>query len=266
MNLFKPRSAALSMSRLFVAASVIFMTLPGMARAQHGGILEVPLAMSMNHLAVPVMAADGTELQFMLSTGTPSTLISESAAAKGAIADLMMAGLPIGNDAQVIPDANLEVDGHQFDGIVSASILSSYDVLLDVPKGRMMMRPLGPPAEWQGVELGEPVALRIFHGFVMATDLQLNGHDYMAQFEIGINKVIVNEPVTQTLGFEGETIGAVTVAGREFGGLPVSHMEIDVFERWDPDGNGFVLLGAPIARDCAIAISWIRAELQVCAQ
>ena len=35
---------------------------------------------------------------------------------------------------------------------------------------------------------------------------------------------------------------------------------------WDPNGNGFVIVGAPIAYDCAIAISWAHAEFRTCAR
>ena len=35
---------------------------------------------------------------------------------------------------------------------------------------------------------------------------------------------------------------------------------------WDPQNNGFVVIGAPIAYDCAVAISWFHSELRTCLQ
>ena len=37
-----------------------------------------------------------------------------------------------------------------------------------------------------------------------------------------------------------------------------------IFQGWDPQGDGFVIVGASVAYDCAIAISWAHAELRTC--
>jgi hypothetical protein len=34
--------------------------------------------------------------------------------------------------------------------------------------------------------------------------------------------------------------------------------------RFVPDGTGFVLVGAPLAYDCAIALSWVQREIRTC--
>ena len=36
------------------------------------------------------------------------------------------------------------------------------------------------------------------------------------------------------------------------------------WKMWDPNGKGFVLVGAPIAFDCAISLSWVHQEMRTC--
>jgi hypothetical protein len=242
---------------------------PGLALAQHGaGSVEAPLRLESGRLAVVVEAADGSEFDFILSTGTPPTILSAStAAALGTDPALTIGGHPVDFEgSQTIPDDNLTVDGFAFDGMIGPQTLNQFDILIDVPGQRLVLRPIGPPAAWDGVALGDPVPVRVFHGQMIALSVDLNGQTFMASLDTGHSVLIVNEPVTQSLHVEQAFTGQVTLGGTEIADVPVEMINVDVMARWDPDSKGFVLLGAPIAYDCAIAISWVRSEIQVCAR
>ena len=257
--------------QLCCALSLLLMAnaVPGWAFAQHGAApLEAPLRLQSGRLAVVVQAADGREFDFILSTGTPPTVLSAStAAALGDEPALTIAGQPVDfAGSQTIPDDNLNVDGFAFDGMIGPQTLNQFDILIDVPGHRLLLRPLGPPAAWDGVALREPMPVRVFHGQMIALSVDLNGQTFMASLDTGQSALIVNEPVTHTLGTEQKFKAALSLGGAEIVDVPVEMIDLDVMERWDPDRKGFVILGAPIAYDCAIAISWVRSEIQVCAQ
>ena len=42
-------------------------------------------------------------------------------------------------------------------------------------------------------------------------------------------------------------------------------LPLQIFERWgDGGGEGFVLVGAEIARDCLLAVSYVHQEIRTC--
>ena len=45
---------------------------------------------------------------------------------------------------------------------------------------------------------------------------------------------------------------------------PMEVADLPLFRGWDPDGNGFVVIGAPVAYDCAIAVSFFHGEIRTC--
>ena len=46
--------------------------------------------------------------------------------------------------------------------------------------------------------------------------------------------------------------------------LPIRVLDLPIFGGWDPNDRGFVILGAPIAYDCAISLSWAHKEIRTC--
>jgi hypothetical protein len=239
------------------------------ASAQHtAGLVEVPLRVEAGRLMVPVHAADGTEYHFMLSTGTPPTILSAStAAALGDSPELTLGGLAVDfTGSQTISDEDLAMEEFTFHGMIGPQTLNRYDILIDVPGGRLVLRPAGPPAAWEGVTLTDPAPIQVFHGQVMAMNVEIDGQSVFATFDSGRRVAAANEALVARLGAEPEFTATVAFGGSEIPGLTLQQSEIPMNDRWDPDGRGFLILGAAFTYDCAVAISWVRSQLQVCAR
>ena len=230
--------------------------------------IEVPLRVEGGRLVVPVTTADGETLDFLLTTGNPMTILTESTAARlGENPQLMLGEASVDTeDAYAIADASLVIDGTQFHGMVAASTLSRYDVLFDAPGGRLVLKDIGPRVTWPGVALSNPIGLRIFHGVAISLDITIDGHALGAMLDIGSSPVLVNAGAAATLGLDGEGTATVKVGDVTFPNTAVHTSDNPVFERWDPDGNGFAMIGASLAADCAIALSYVHQEMRVCAR
>jgi len=232
-------------------------------------VVEIPLHVQGGRLTVSVTGPDGTEYLFALTTGNPMTILAQSTADR--LGDdrggLTLGGLPIAtDDAVTLPDAQLESDGIPLAGMVGGSTLSTYDVLVDVPNNRLLLKTPGRSVEWAGVPLSEPTRLQIYHGVVLGLQVQLDGTDYRATLDLGTPSVIVNSPVGDQLGIDGEGMAALTLGEATMANMAVGVRDLEIFEQWDPAGTGFALVGAPIAYDCAISISWLHSELRTCVQ
>ena len=71
------------MRKMFVAAMLIAaVSSPAAAQMQDGAPVEVPLRVEAGRLVVPVMTADGTELDFAISLGNVQTVLTESTVAR----------------------------------------------------------------------------------------------------------------------------------------------------------------------------------------
>lgn len=269
MTKWTPARACCARSVLLAALLPTLLLAPPspLLASQHGDV-EIPLRVEDGRLTVTVHAPDGTGYDFMLATGTPPTVLSEStAAALGEEPALTIGGLEVDFiGAMTLPDDRLHTAGFAFDGMIGPQTLNAYDMLLDVPGGRVVLRPIGRPAPWAGVTLGEPIPIRVLHGQMLAMEIELEGQTFFANLDTGQPVLVINEPALHKLGREPEFTGSVTLGGVRFTDLPVERIDLPILSRWDPDGAGFVLLGAPIAYDCPIAISWVRSEMQVCAR
>ena len=107
--------------------------------------IEVPLRLQDGRLIVPVRAPDGTQLEFVVSTGNGATVLTESTAARlGDDATLTMAGVHVPTeDSHTVPDVNLSVDG-----MIGANTLDQFDALFDLPGKRLLLKPIGRAVEW----------------------------------------------------------------------------------------------------------------------
>ena len=112
--------------------------------------------------------------------------------------------------------------------------------------------------------LSDPIPLRVFHGAILALDIEFNGKAYMAQLDLGMSTMIINEPVQTALHLEAEGDSTLGLGGMTYPGLPTRMRDLAVFERWDPDGTGFVIVGAPFTFDCAVSISFVHQEMRTC--
>jgi hypothetical protein len=251
---------------LRVALLLALVAVPANAQSHDGEVVEVPLREHGGRLIVPVRAADGTGLEFILSTGVGVTVFSESGAARaGGLGGLTLGGLAVPSEgSQTLPDQSLETDGTVFDGMIGPNMLADFDILIDLPRERLLLRPAGSAGEWEGVELSDPVRLRVFHGIVLSLDVELNGQEYPATLEIGTPAVIVNTRASQEAGLQSTDVATITLGGAAHPDLPVEVRELEIFERWSPNGDGFVLVGAPITYGCAVSISWVRREMRTC--
>ena len=251
---------ALRVTLLLTAVAVHAAADPALGQ----GVTEVPLQARGGRMVVPVRAADGTELRFLVTTGSAVTVLSESAAAKVGDQALTLGGLPVDMEgSQTIPDASLTVDGVAMDGLVSNNTLNDYDVLFDVPGRRLLLKPFGKKVEWPGMKLSDPVRLRVYHGVVLALDVEVDGKPYPAMLELGSPSLLVNQAV---LDENGITDGKadLRLGGTLFPSLPIRVSDNPIIARFSPGGDGFVLVGAAPAADCAIAVSWVHREMRTC--
>ncbi len=251
---------------LAIAVLVTAAASPAAAQMHGNGPTEVPLRMEQGRLLVPVQAPDGTELEFMLSTGTPPTVFSESTAARlGDQTGLTIGGLPLNmEDIAIVPDEQLTMDGLVIAGIVGAMTLNEYDILVDVPGERLVLKPFGRSVEWDGVELSDPIRLRVYHGVILGLDIEFNGREYQAMLDLGMSTMVINEPVKTAMHLEAEGVSTLGLGGTTLSDLPVRVRDLEIFNNWDPDGAGFVIVGAPVAQNCAISISWVHREMRTC--
>lgn len=251
---------------LLVTALVAVTGSPATAQNGGGGAVEIPLRVQDGRLIVPVEAADGTVLDFALSTGNGQTVLTESVAARlEDHGELTLGGLPVPmEDMATTSDESLTADGGALAGMIGGNMLSRFDMLIDVPGERLVLRPVGRSVSWDGVTLSDPIRLRILHGFILSLDVELNGTQYPAMLDVGTAALVVNEPVKAHAQLADEDVATLTLGSTVLPDLPVKVRDLDMFRMWDPNGKGFVLVGAPVAYDCAISVSWVRQEVRTC--
>jgi hypothetical protein len=253
---------------LTLTGSGLHTPVTAQAAAGSAAPVEVPLTFVDGRPTVPVVAADGTELRFVVSTGNGTTVLTESLATRReAIAKLTLGGLVVPLDGMAtVPDAGLRGDSGAIDGIIGANMLRDYDVLLDAPRDRLVLRPVGRSVSWPGVALSEPIPLRIFHGLVISLDVTLDDIDYPATLDTGTPFVLLNAAAGGQLGIGGAGRVTVSLGEAMIPDVPMRVEDHHILRRWAPDGSAFVLLGGAIARDCAVSISWVHREMRVCAR
>jgi len=253
--------------RIWVAALLLaFAAPPALAQRSGGEPVVVPLRVHAGQFLVSVRGADGAEFEFVLSTGNATTVLSESAAARLAGQTELMMGavkVPLTGRATV-PDKDLTVEGQAHDGMVGSNTLNQYDILIDVPGKRLVLKPVGRAVSWEGMTLSEPVKLRVFHGVVLGFDVTLNGETFGAILDVGTSTLVINQAAATKANISAEDVAALRVGNTTLSDLPVRVVALPLFERADPDGAGYVLVGAPLARDCAISLSWVHQEIRTC--
>ena len=250
-----------------LGATVLFLVAAGSpthVRAQGSDVIEIPLRVEDGRLIVPVEAADGSQLQFIVSTSY--TGLSESGAARlGDEPSLTFGGVAVRtDDLPAFPDEELTVAGKVMDGMVGSSTLNQFDVLIDVPRGRLLLRPIGRSVEWAGVTLSQPVRVRVMHGLLFGLDVEFEGKLYGATLDLSMPALVVNQPVKAQTGIDDDDVGTLRLGYATFADAPAQVRDLPLFSGWDPTGKGFVVVGAPIAFDCAISLSWVHREIRTC--
>jgi hypothetical protein len=235
------------------------------ARGQDGGAAEVPLEVRGGRMVVSARAADGAELRFLVSTGSAVTVLSKSGAGKIGDQGVTLGGAPVNmENRETVPDDQLTVDGIVMDGLVSNNTLNGFDVLFDAPGGRMVLKPFGRAVEWPGMELSEAIRLRVYHGVVLALDLEVNGRPYPAMLELGAPSLLVNQAVLDEAGVTDGAVATLGLGPTSFRDVPVELSDHPIIQRFSPRGDGFVIVGTPPALECPVAISWVHREMRTC--
>lgn len=250
-------------SAMIAVAATAALSVP--AGAQHGpaGVIEVPLEVQNGRLIVPVMGEDGTRFDFILST----YMSSYSAAGAHRIGDqaLTVGGVSVITEEMLTqPDSQLTFGGKTYDGVLGSRTLSEYDLLIDAPNGRLLLKEPGTRVAWDGVRLSDPVPLRVFHGMVLAMDVELDGTEYPAMFDVGMGYISPTQPVKRALSLHGDQVGSLQLGDVTYTNLPLRVLDMETIPGFDPRGTGFVFVGAPIATDCAVSVSFRHAEMRMC--
>ncbi len=255
------------MRNLMVAAAALLIgTQHAVGQGQNADPIEIPLRMDQGRLVVTVDGPNGESYDFGLALGM--ALLSETLVEKlgDGVSALTLAGVAVETEqARTVPDAYLG-EGMGLSGLVGGLTLNKFDILIDVPNGRLVLRPIGRSVRWEGVSLTNPVNLMIFHEVLMRTDVLVGGQVFGALLDFQEAGLQVNEPVFTAAASEGGTVDSFRMGYSGWSELPISLSDSPIFGGWDPNGDGFVVIGAEVARDCAIAISWAHAELRTCRQ
>ena len=254
------------MKKLATALLLAAAAAPIHARAQGSDVIEVALRVEDGRLIVPVHAADGSQFEFIVSTSY--TVFSESGAARlGDHPSLTLGGVAVRtDDVPAFPDEDLTVAGKVMDGMVGSSTLNQFDVLIDVPRGRLFLKPIGRSVEWPGVKLSNPVRVRVMHGLLSGLDVEVDGKPYGATLELNRPAHVVNQSVKAQTGIDDDDVVTLRLGYATFADAPAQVLDLPLFSGWDPSGKGFVVVGAPITFDCALSLSWVHREIRTCVQ
>lgn len=254
---------------LAAALAVATAWVPGGAQTPDGAPVVVDLETVGGRLVVPVAGPGGERLRLALGTGTPVTVLSASAARRLGEAPRLhlggVGGVPVAAEGiRTVPDEDLASGSVALDGMIGSNTLNRYDVLIDAPGGRLVLRPAGSSAPWEGVDLSEPVRLRVYHGVVLGLDVVVGGREYPAILDLGSPTFLVNEAVEAAGDVASGRAATVGLGGATFTDVPARVSDHPVIGRFSPSGDGFVIVGAPVALECAISLSWVRRELRTC--
>ena len=266
MRTLKVAAVAFLSSCILVGCSALVGVQTALGQENGADPIEIPLRMEKGRLVVTVDAPNGESYEFGLALGM--SFLGESFVAEvgAGVSALTLGGVPVETEqAQTVSDAYLGEE-MGLSGLVGGLTLNKYDILIDVPNGRLLLGPVGRRVRWDGVSLTNPTNLVIFHEVLMRTEVQIGGKVFGGLLDFQTPGLEVNEPVRVAAGFEGESVDSFRMGYSGWDELPVRVTENPIFGGWDGDGNGFVIIGAEVARNCAIAISWAHAELRTCRQ
>lgn len=228
---------------------------------------EVPLRLEAGRLVLTVSTAAG-EADFVL--GAAESRLTETGAARlgGPPVEAMIGSMPVSlRDAQVVPDDDLFLDGGVSDlevaGVIGGQSLLPYDVLIDVPGGRLVLKRPGRFVEWEGVPLSGAVPLQILHDFLIRTEVEVNGELFSAHMVLTTSSMLVSRVVRDRASVSGG-VADFRMGYSAFPQRSARFLDLPELQGWGGDDTGVVFIGAPITYDCALSISWRHAEMRTC--
>lgn len=260
-----------NMNRIGKAAATVAFTLglPSVAVAQGhaavamsgGGIIEVPLRVDGGRLVVTAQDDTGGTYDFVVGLG-PMLLTTSGADRIAEVTDrLTLGGAPIDTEQlQTVPDSYLA--GTVAVGVIGGGTFNGFDLLIDVPGGRLVMKAIGRSVRWDDVALSSPVGLQVFHDLLLRADVDFGGRVVGGLLDLAQPYLEVNEALGAAI--EADAVKTFRMGYHGWSGLPSRATDSPTLRAWDRAGDGFVIVGAPVAYDCAIAISWAHAELRTC--
>jgi predicted aspartyl protease len=281
---------------------------PGVAAQSPYEVHEVPLRAEGGWLVVPVVTPTGDTLSFIVDTAAGVTVLGASGAeamaaepsgkatvtgASGPMEvkivrapELAVGDLSIRATERVVidDDAITSDDRIVFHGILGIDFLRSFDVLIDAPGGRMLLRqPGGEGSDWPGLALDEPVKISFVMGSFIRIDVEVNGLPVRSILDTGARDIVLNRAAANAVSVRRTSepapiphrgIGAEEVIGYNalvktltFGqvlrpDVEVTVADLPVFGLFGAEQ--VVLLGSPLFRECALAISYRQAEHRTC--
>lgn len=238
----------------------------GVAAQSGADWFEVPLRVENGRLLVPVEIAPGIETDFIVSTANTVTVLSQAFIDNHGIeGDLYLGDIALNLDGYaVVPHDQLNSGSSTIVGIIGANTLNEFDMLIDAPGRRLVLKEVGRALEFDAVTLGDAVRLRVFHGMLLGTDVDVAGTTIPALLDTGTSGVLLNTPGSVASGVADGDSATLTTGTTSLVSAAVTVSDSPLMERWDPNGAGFVIVGAPIAYDCALAISWVHREMRRC--
>ncbi|MDH3224783.1 MAG: hypothetical protein OEO23_13775, partial [Gemmatimonadota bacterium] len=89
-------------------------------------------------------------------------------------------------------------------------------------------------------------------------------NDYRGTLDLGRAASVGNVGLGDAEGLGAGGAVRLGLAGAEKPGYSVEIQDLEIFQRWAPDGGPFLIVGAGLATECAIAISWAHQEIRTC--
>lgn len=227
-------------------------------------VIEVPVRAEGGRLVVQLTDGSGGSHDFIL--GLATGVITTSAAARLADRELSLGGIPIPIDQhQRVPDDYLTRDGPtRAVGVLGGQVLTDYDVLIDASAGRMLLKPFGRSVRWPGHSLTNPVTVDVLHDFLIRAKVQIGESVYDALLDLSPPVVQLSPPIADEEGVRDGPIDTFRMGYAGWKGIPAWVGLTPTMQGWGGAERGFVVVGAPIAADCVLAISWRHREIRTC--
>lgn len=222
--------------------------------------IELPLRIQDGRILVLAEHPHGGAYEFVLGLGMNALTHSASAELGQAASAMMLGGIRVDLEGAQKVDAST-LGGAA--GVIGGEALHRYDILIDVPGGRVLLKLAGRAVRWPEVRLSSPVSTRVFHDALMRIDTEVDGRVVGGLMDFVQPQLGLNAPLRDAVS-NGGTVAQFRMGYGSWADVPAAVVDSPVFRSWDPEGNGFVIVGAAVAHECLFAVSWTHAEVRTC--
>ena len=112
--------------------------------------------------------------------------------------------------------------------------------------------------------MSHPTKVRVLHGTLMSLKVEINGRVTNAMLDVAQPAILVNAPIIAELELEENDEATLRIGMTAQEDIPVRLSDHPLFNGWDPQGNGFLVVGAPAVMNCALSLSWVHQEIRTC--